>query len=290
MRIARGLSTLAALAALLPAVAAAQTVHNPPITAGTDEPLARPADSKLVWSDEFDRAGAADPGKWRYDTSRNKEGWYNNELQYYAADRRENVRVEDGKLIIEARKERLADKPDFGGQDYASGKVVTQGLADWKYGFIEVRARLACGRGIWPAIWMLASDGKAGWPAMGEIDIMEHVGWNQGRVYGTVHTKAYNHTINTQKGSYTAVPDACTAFHNYQLDWNEDRILIGVDGRAHMRFDNDKKGDPANWPFGTPEYLILNVAVGGWGGQMGIDDAAFPSRMEVDYVRVWQKR
>lgn len=281
---------MAALAALLPAAAAAQTVHNPPITAGTDEPLARPAGSALVWSDEFDRPGAPDRRKWRYDTSRNKEGWYNNELQYYAADRRENVRVEGGKLVIEARKERLADKPDFGGQDYASGKIVTQGLADWKYGFIEVRAKLACGRGIWPAIWMLGSDGRGGWPMMGEIDIMEHVGWDPGRVHGNVHTKAYNHVAQTQKGSNTMVPDACTAFHDYQLDWNEDRILIGIDGRAYMRFDNDKKGNRETWPFASPEYLILNVAVGGWGGQMGIDPAAFPSRMEVDYVRVWQAK
>ena len=281
---------MAAAGLLLAPTVAAQTVHNPPITAGTDEPLTLPAGHKLVWSDEFNTPGLPDPRKWGWDTSRNKQGWYNNELQYYAARRLKNVRVEGGKLIIEARKERLAARDDYGGQNFASGKIVTKGLADWKYGFFEIRAKLACGRGVWPAIWMLASDGKAGWPAMGEIDIMEHVGWNQGRSYGTVHTAAYNHTINTQKGSYTTVPDACEAFHNYQMDWNEDRILIGVDGRAHMRFDNDKKGDNATWPFGTPEYLILNVAVGGWGGQMGIDPAAFPARMEVEYVRVWQKR
>ncbi len=279
----------AACVVFVPAVEA-QTVHNPPITAGTDEALALPADHKLVWSDEFDTPGLPDAKKWGWDTSRNKEGWYNNELQYYAAKRRDNVRVEGGKLIIEARKERLPIMPDYGGQNFTSGKIVTKGKGDFKYGFFEIRAKLACGRGVWPAIWMLASDGKAGWPAMGEIDIMEHVGWNQGRSYGTVHTGAYNHTINTQKGSYTQVPDVCDAFHNYQLDWNEDRILIGVDGRAHMRFDNDKKGDPATWPFGTPEYLILNVAVGGWGGQMGIDEKAFPAKMEVEYVRVWQKR
>jgi beta-glucanase (GH16 family) len=283
----RGL--FAALAALLPLPAAAQTAASSS-TSQTDAPLGVPAGYVQVWADEFDRPGAPDPKKWAYDTSRNKEGWYNEELQYYAADRPENVRVENGHLILEARKERLADKPDFGGQDYASGKLVTRGLGDWKYGYIEVRARLACGRGIWPAIWMLASDGKAGWPAMGEIDIMEHVGWDPGRVHGTVHTKAYNHVAKTQKGADAMVPDTCSAFHNYQLDWNEDRILIGIDGRAHMRFDNDHKGDPATWPFASPQYLILNVAVGGWGGQKGIDPAAFPSKMEVDYVRVWQKR
>nr|WP_269141387.1 glycoside hydrolase family 16 protein [Sphingomonas sp. IC-56] len=280
---------LAALAALCPSGAGAQTVHSPPITAGTDEPLVRPAAYRQVWSDEFDRPGLPDPAKWRYDTAYNKQGWFNEELQYYADARRENTRVEGGKLIIEARRERLSDRPDFGGQDYASGKLVTRGIADWKYGFIEVRAKLPCGRGLWPAIWMLASDGNAGWPAMGEIDIMEHVGWDQGRVHGTIHTKAYNHSIGTQKGSNTTVPDACTAFHDYQLDWTPERILIGIDGHAHMRFDNDGKGDPKTWPFASPQYLILNVAVGGWGGQKGIDPAALPARMEVDYVRVWQK-
>ncbi|UYY58240.1 family 16 glycosylhydrolase [Sphingomonas sp. S2-65] len=279
----------AALAVLFPAGAAAQTTHNPPITAGTDEPLVLPQGYTKAWSDEFDRPGLPDPAKWRYDTAFNKQGWFNDELQYYADARRENTRVEGGRLIIEARRERLSDKPDFGGQDYASGKLVTRGVADWQYGFIEVRAKLACGGGVWPAIWMLASDGKSGWPAMGEIDIMEHVGWDPGRVHGTIHTKAYNHSIGTQKGSNRIVPDACTAFHNYQLDWTPERILIGIDGRAHMRFDNDGKADAATWPFAAPQYLILNVAIGGWGGQKGIDPTAFPARMEVDYVRVWQK-
>lgn len=285
MHKARGL-LIAALAAL-PLPAAAQTAASS-TTSETREPMAVPAGYVRVWSDEFDRPGAPDPAKWRYDTSRNKAGWYNNELQYYAADRPENVRVEKGHLVLEARRERLADKPDFGGQDYASGKLVTAGIADWTYGFVEVRARLACGRGVWPAIWMLGTDGKAGWPALGEIDIMEHVGWDQGRVHGTIHTKAYNHAIHTQRGANTLLPDACTAFHTYQLDWNADRILIGVDGRAFMRFDNDHRGDAATWPFDKPQYLILNVAVGGWGGQKGIDPAAFPARMDVDYVRVWR--
>ncbi|AQR73932.1 family 16 glycosylhydrolase [Sphingomonas sp. LM7] len=286
---ARGLPIAALAALLLPVAANAQTAASSS-TSQVDAPLAVPAGYAKVWADEFDRPGAPDPKKWAYDTSRNKDGWYNDELQYYAADRPENVRVENGRLVLEARKERLSDKPDFGGQNYASGKLVTKGLAEWKYGFLEVRAKLPCGRGIWPAIWMLAADGSAGWPAMGEIDIMEHVGWDPGRVHGTIHTKAYNHVAKTQKGANAMVPDACTAFHTYQLDWNEDRVLIGIDGRAHMRFDNDKKGDPATWPFATPEYLILNVAVGGWGGQKGIDPAAFPAAMEVDYVRVWQRR
>ena len=283
-------TALAAAALLLPGAALAQTIATPMSTAAADEPMAVPADYTQVWGDEFDTPGLPDPKRWVYDTARNKQGWWNNELQYYAAARPENVRVENGHLIIEARKERLADRADYGGQDYSSGKVFTRGIADWTYGFIEVRAKLACGKGLWPAIWMLGSDETSGWPALGEIDVMEHVGWDPGRVHGSVHTKAYNHVIRTQKTAQTMVPDACTALHTYQLDWNADRILIGVDGHAFMRFDNDHKGDPATWPFASPQYLILNVAIGGWGGDKGIDADAFPSRMEVDYVRVWQKR
>lgn len=288
MRLLAAIVASALSIAAAPQLALAQNGNPPPASA--DEPMAVPAGAKLVWSDEFDKPGAPDAKKWRYDTSRNKAGWYNNELQYYAADRRENVRVEGGSLVIEARKERLADKPDFGGQDYSSGKLVTEGLANWRYGFVEVRAKLACGKGLWPAIWMLGSDGSTGWPALGEIDIMEHVGWDEGAIHGTIHTKAYNHVAGTQKGATTHVPDVCGSFHTYQLDWNADRILIGVDGHAYMRFDNDHKGNHDTWPFASPQYLILNVAVGGWGGQQGVDAAAFPSRMQVDYVRIWQKR
>lgn len=279
-----------AAASLLPGAALAQTIQAPMSTAPADEPMAVPRGYVRVWADEFDRPGLPDPKKWAWDTARNKQGWWNNELQYYAAERRENVRVENGHLVIEARRERLADRADYGGQEYSSGKIQTRGIADWTYGFIEVRAKLACGKGMWPAIWMLGSDGGYDWPALGEIDIMEHVGWDPGRVHGSIHTKAYNHVARTQKTAQAMVPDACTAFHDYQLDWTADRILIGVDGRAFMRFDNDHKRDHDSWPFASPQYLILNVAVGGWGGDKGIDAAAFPARMEVDYVRVWQKR
>jgi len=285
----RGL-LLAAPAALLPLPAAAQTIQAPLSTAATDEPMAVPKGYARVWGDEFDRPGLPDSRRWAYDTARNKEGWWNNELQYYAAARRENARIENGHLIIEARREQLKDRADYGGQDYSSAKLYTRGIADWTYGFVEVRAKLACGKGMWPAIWMLGSDERADWPGLGEIDIMEHVGWDPGRVHGSIHTKAYNHVIKTQKTAQGMVPDACTAFHTYQLDWNTDRILIGVDGRAFMRFDNDHKGDHDTWPFASPQYLILNVAVGGWGGDRGIDASAFPARMEVDYVRVWQKK
>jgi beta-glucanase (GH16 family) len=283
----RGVALALLLAAGLPAAALAQNGSPPPASA--DEPIAVPAGYKLVWADEFDKPGEPDAKKWRYDTSRNKEGWYNNELQYYAAHRPENVRVENGVLVLEARHERLESESDYGGQDYSSGKLITQGLAQWKYGVFEIRAKLACGKGMWPAIWMLGT-APGGWPAQGDSVLMELVGWDPTHVHGTGHTGAYDHVKGTQKGATTTLADACTAFHNYQLDWNADRILIGVDGHAYMRFDNDHKGDNAGWPFAHPQWLLLNVAVGGWGGQQGIDLKAFPSRMEVDYVRVWQPR
>ena len=278
---------VAALVMLAPGTAFAQQPAS--ITAPGNEPMVVPAGYTQVWADEFNTGTMPDPRRWRYDTSRNKEGWYNNELQYYAANRPENVRVERGNLIIEVRHERLTTMADYGGQDYSSGKLVTQGLADWKYGIIEVRAKLACGKGVWPAIWTLGTGG-GGWPLQGEIDIMEHVGWDPGRVHGNIHTQAYNHVQHTQKGAWTMVPTSCEAFHDYQLLWTPERIVIGVDGRGYMAFANDGKGNRAAWPFDGPQYLLLNIAIGGWGGVQGVDPAAFPAKMEVEYVRVWQKR
>ncbi len=251
-----------------------------------DLPMATPTTAPS-FADEFDGT-AIDTRKWRFDTVRNAEGWFNNELQYYSANRAENARIEDGALVIEARRETLPKRRfvDWGGQGYTSARVVTQ--QDMGFGFYEIRARIPCARGTWPAIWMLPRDGK--WPDAGEIDIMEHVGWDPGRVHGNSHTKAYNHVAKTQKGAWTMVPTTCSAFHDYQLLWTKDRIVIGVDGKGYMAFDNDKKGNKEAWPFDDPQYLILNIAIGGWGGEQGIDPAAFPAKMEVEYVRVWQKR
>ncbi len=244
-----------------------------------------PNNWKLVWSDEFDGDGSPDAAKWDFDTGRNKLGWHNNELQYYSRNRPDNARVVDGKLTITARKEKLVSEPDYGGQSYTSARLHTKGKAEWTYGFYEIRARLPCGLGTWPAIWMLGQAGD--WPLQGEIDIMEHVGKKKGEVLGTVHTAAYNHRIGTQKGATTMVPDACDAFHNYQLKWDADQILIGVDGKYYFQFANPKDGDVKKWPFNAPEYLILNLAIGGdLGGP--VDDAIFPLKMEVDYVRVYQ--
>jgi beta-glucanase (GH16 family) len=252
-------------------------------------PLAPPAGYRLVWSDEFSRPGLPDPAKWDYDTTRNRSGWHNEEKQYYSARRARNARVRGGRLTIEARREpeRARRFADWGGQAYTSARLVTRGKASWTYGFFEIRAKLPCGVGTWPAIWTLADRRPMKWPDDGEIDIMEHVGHNPGVVHQTVHTGAYNHVKRTHKEAKTPVPNACAAFHDYQLHWTPERIVMGIDGRA--RFTFERRESRAQWPFDGPQYLILNIAVGGsWGGMKGIDDKALPQRMEIDYVRVWQ--
>ena len=249
-----------------------------------------PAGFELVWSDEFDRPGLPDPTKWKYDTHRNQEGWYNNEKQYYSAERLENSRVEDGRLIIEARQEVLSEAglADWGGQEYSSARLITQGLGDWTYGFFEIRAKLPCGRGTWPAIWMLPSDPDVVWPAGGEIDIMEHVGFDPGVIHHSIHTTAFNFSRGTQKTNKHELPTACEQMHKYQLLWAPKMLMFAVDDKPKFLFQKES-GKQTRWPFDKPQHLLLNVAVGGtWGGQKGIDPLVFPARMEVDYVRVYQ--
>jgi len=195
----------------------------------SDAAAAPPAGYRLVWADEFDTDGLPDPGRWSYDTMSNRSGWANEERQYYAAARRENSRVENSVLIIEARHEGTRAFEDSGGQKYTSARLVTSGHMSWTYGFFEIRAKLPCGRGTWPAIWMLADAPVINWPDIGEIDIMEQVGFDPGVVYGTIHTKAYNHVIHTARGDEVKIADACAAFHRYQLTWTPDRITIGAD-------------------------------------------------------------
>jgi beta-glucanase (GH16 family) len=242
----------------------------------------------LVWSDEFERPGLPDPKKWDYDTAFNKRGWHNEESQYYSGARRENSRVENGMLIIEARREELRQAGDWGGQKYTSARLITKGKESWKYGYFDIRAKLPCGVGTWPAIWTLPDVPNMKWPDDGEIDIMEHVGHDKGVVHQTIHTGAFNHVMKTHKASQMTVPDVCDAFHNYQLDWTPERLVMSIDGKPNFTFArSDKKSE---WPFDLPHYLILNIAIGGaWGGAQGIDDKALPVRMEVDYVRVYQK-
>jgi beta-glucanase (GH16 family) len=246
----------------------------------------RPANARLVWHDEFD-GKALDTSKWEFDTFRNKEGWYNGELQYYSAG--QNLSVANGVLTIEARHEKLdpASYPDWGGQDYTSSRILSKGPG-WTYGFYEVRAKLPCARGTWPAIWMLPVDMKK-WPEDGEIDIMEQVGAEPNLIYASLHTGLFNHVLKTQRSAQKLVPTSCTSFHVYQLDWRRDSITIGVDGRGILKVRNDQPGGKGAWPFFTPFRMILNLAIGGdWAGAKGIDDEAMPQRMDIDYVRVWQ--
>ncbi|KQU67340.1 glycoside hydrolase [Rhizobacter sp. Root16D2] len=238
----------------------------------------------MVWSDEFDTGTLPDAGKWVYDTEANATGWYNNELQYYAVARTENSKISDGKLVITARKERLTSAKDYGGQDYSSARLITNGKASWTYGFFEIRAKLPCGRGTWPAIWMLGTTGD--WPAGGEIDIMEQVGKNPTAIEGTIHTTSTAGTFGD--GGETRINDACSAFHNYQLTWTPESLVIGVDNKPFHTYANKHQGS-ASWPFDKPQYLLLNLAIGGdMGGS--VDDTIFPVSMEVDYVKVWQKK
>jgi beta-glucanase (GH16 family) len=277
------------IAIVMPALTTAAAAQTPTATNySVDEPMPRPAQAQLVWSDEFDN-DALDTSKWGYDGSRNKSGWYNGELQYYGA-RPENVRVANGQLIIEARRETLNPRqfPDYGGQAYTSGKVWTKGKASWTYGYYEIRAKLPCARGTWPAIWMMP-EGQYAWPDGGEIDIMEQVGSQPEVVHGTLHTALFVHTKGTQRGAELRVPGNCDAFHNYQLEWTPSTIRMGVDGRAYMKVRNDQPGGAGAWPFDHPFYLILNLAMGGnWAAAKGMDDAALPQRMLVDYVRVYR--
>ena len=270
---------------------APQPVAAGPGMAAISEAGGLPAGYSLVWSDEFDLDGLPDPGKWAYDTALNATGWANHELEYYSNARPENSRVENGTLVIEARHEDLdpAQFPDWGGQHYSSARLVTRNRASWTFGFIEVRAQLPCGVGTWPAIWTLADVPVLHWPGDGEIDIMEHVGFDPGVIHGTTHTADYNGKLRNERTATTDAPDACSAFHRYQLRWTPTRITIGMDDHNYFQYANDGSG-AAEWPFGGPQYLLLNIAIGGdWGGQQGVDDTIFPVRMLIDYVRVYQK-
>lgn len=250
-------------------------------------PVKRPANARLVWHDEFNGT-ALDLTKWEYDTSRNKQGWYNGEKEYYS-DHGRNLEVAHGFLTIEARHEKLDPKqfPDWGGEDYTSARIFSKGQG-WTYGFYEIRAKLPCARGTWPAIWMLPVHMEK-WPDDGEIDIMEQVGAEPNLIYSSLHTKLFNFLVKTQRSAQKLVPTSCSAFHVYQLDWRPHSIIIGVDGHGILKVRDNVPGGKGAWPYFTPFKMILNLAIGGdWAAAKGIDDAAMPQKMVVDYVRVWQ--
>lgn len=233
----------------------------------------------LVWSDEFNYTGLPDQNKWGYDVM--KPGTVNNELQNYTENRLENARVENGNLIIEARKD------NYQGYTYSSARLVTRGKGDWLYGRVEVRAKLPAGAGSWPAIWMLPTDWVyGGWPNSGEIDIMEHVGKDPGKVHASTHSLTYYWKTNTQKTAVISVPDFSTAFHTYTMEWSPSKIDVYVDNVLYFTSYNENK-TWREWPFDQRMHLILNIAVGGdWGGPR-INTRSMPWRMAVDYVRVY---
>ena len=277
----RAMRTLACVMAVM-AVMTATAAHAAEADGATD-PVASHHEWRFgtepVWQDEFDRDGAPDPAKWGYDIG--GKGWGNNELQYYT-DREANAFVADGLLTIVARSQKV------GKNGYTSARMVSRGKGDFLYGRIEFRARLPVGRGTWGALWMLPTESRyGGWPRSGEIDIMEHVGHDPGQVHVTVHTQAYNHKIKTQRGEQVHVDNHATQFHLYRVDWTPDWIRGYIDDAPVFEFANEGTG-PDAWPFDQPFHLLMNLAVGGdWGGAQGVDAAAFPAWMEVDYVRVY---
>ena len=241
---------------------------------------------KLVWADEFNNVGQPDNERWNFDLGDgcpNVCGWGNNELEYYTNNAK-NVRVENDILIIEAHKDSM------GGKGFTSTRIVSKHKGDWLYGRIEIKAKLPRGKGTWPAIWMLSTDWKyGGWPASGEIDIMEHVGYDPGVIHGTIHTESYNHIKQTQKEGKVNVADAQDAFHVYAIDWTATKMDFYVDANLYHSIPRGTNDTFKEWPFNQKFHLIMNLAVGGnWGGAQGIDESIWPQKMEVDYVRVYQ--
>ena len=248
-------------------------------------------DWNLIWSDEFGGT-SLDQSKWNI--LRWRPGWVNNELQAYT-ERDTNIYLENGTLVLRALIEPGYFDSDSQGNsynaDYTSGRINTSGKFSPTYGRVDIRAKLPSGRGSWPAIWMLGeSISTVGWPNCGEIDIMEHVGFDSGIIHGSIHTEAFNHMNNTQKSGSTVVSTATDSFHVYSLEWTPDYLRYLVDESPFFFVYNNSGGDISQWPFDSPHFIILNLAIGGdWGGIQGIDPSKFPMKMLVDYVKVFKK-
>lgn len=236
----------------------------------------------LVWSDEFNDSVLPDSSKWNYETGFVR----NREMQYYTKNL-ENARVENGNLVIEARKEAIVIGADT--VNVTSASLITAEKQDWTYGRIEVRAKIPVFMGSWPAIWLLGFNiNEIGWPACGEIDMMENVGFDPDTMHFNIHTKAYNHVKKTNKGQKFGVSSPQTDYHIYALEWYPEKLDFFFDGQKVFTFANEGTGNDV-WPYDKPHYLILNLAVGGaWGGMKGVDLDALPQQMLIDYVRVYQ--
>jgi len=250
----------------------------------------------LVWSDEFNYKGTPDSTKWAFETGLIR----NREKQLYVTDLK-NASVSKSLLRIKVIKEKVPN-PKFVSKDaknwkkkwshaqYTSASLTTKNLAEWTYGLIEIKAKLPKGRGLWPAFWMMGNNHKTvGWPECGEIDIMEHVGFKPDSIFGTIHTKTYNHMMKTQRGKKAFIEMPYDSFHIFSIEWTPEKIDFLLDNTVYNNIKNEHK-TTAEWPFDQDFYLKLNIAVGGMlGGRKGIDDTALPSEMQIDYVRVFQK-
>jgi beta-glucanase (GH16 family) len=234
----------------------------------------------IAWHDEFDGA-ELDRTNWIFDIGGN--GWGNQESEAYT-DRPENVRLENGMLVIEAREE----PGMIAGQHYSSARIKTQDLHAWQYGRIEARIKIPNGQGIWPAFWMLGDNiNQVGWPACGEIDILEYIGKEPDRIHATVHAPGYSGGNGVTSSLATSAESLKNDFHGYAIEWDENEIRWYFDDQQYFKVTADDV--PDKWAFDHPFFIIMNVAVGG--GWPGYPDktTVFPQQMLVDYVRVYQK-
>ncbi|HJR81469.1 MAG TPA: glycoside hydrolase family 16 protein [Anaerolineales bacterium] len=235
---------------------------------------------KLIWQDEFE-GSELDLKSWTFDIG--GHGWGNEEWQSYT-NRPENVRVENGMLIIEAREEQeLID-----GREYSSARIKTHGLHAWQYGRMEARIKLPYGQGIWPAFWMLGENlDQKGWPTAGEIDIMEFVGREPDHIYATVHAPGYSGANGVGSNITTSAESLRNDFHVYAIEWEENEIRWYFDDQQFFKLTPEDVPDA--WIFDHPFFIILNLAVGGiWPGYPD-ETTEFPQFLYVDYVRVYQR-
>lgn len=248
--------------------------------------FAEAKDWTLIWSDEFNVDGSPDNTKWSFDVDGNSWDWGNNELQNYTPAEKENAWVENGELIIEARKEKYTAPEDNQERDYTSARLRTLNKGDWLYGKFEIRAKLPRGKGTWPAIWMLNSE-ENNWPHSGELDIMESIGKEPGKIYSTVWCTETESSFGY--GNTTYLSDPFETFHIYSMEWDKDSIHFYVDGKAITHWSRGS-GEKTHWPFTQKFHLLLNVAVGGdWEGSVADSTFNNPVRMHVDYVRVYKE-
>jgi beta-glucanase (GH16 family) len=237
---------------------------------------AKPHKWRLVWSDEFNYSGKPDPRKWQIDSDKN--GWGDGELEHYS-DSLENVRVENGHLVLQANLD--------GPQKYSSGRIHMK-APGFTYGRFEIRAKFPSGDGTWPAIWMMAPKvhyGSGVWPDNGEIDIAEHVGREPDQLLGNFYTKNFIWMNNTGISKVIDFPGTESEFHIYVLEWDKDQAEISVDGIVYNVFKNPHT-TWEDWPFDQNLQLILNLALGSFGGDM--DDSVLPQQLQIDYVRIFQ--